>query len=87
MRYPLRKIAVAISLFALVASVASAATVTITATPPQVPDETQPRVWVGNFPTGYDIDSWQGPATGKSNWHARYLADGDFLSDLFSTLR
>lgn len=51
--------------------------------PDTVPDETQPRVNAGDAPPGFGPDSWQGPATGKSNWHARYLADGDYLSALF----
>lgn len=51
--------------------------------PYQVPDETEPRVNYGDAPPGYGPDSWQGPATGKTNWHARYLADGDYLSALF----
>jgi len=68
---------------ALVASTAGAVTTTIVINPTQVPDETPPRVNVGDFPPGFDVDSWQGPATGKSNWHARYLLDGDSLSALF----
>jgi hypothetical protein len=63
-----------------------AATITIDVNPSQVPDETQPRVNVGDAPAGYGPDSWQGPVAGagnKTNWHARYLADGDALSDLF----
>jgi hypothetical protein len=52
--------------------------------PSQVPNdgEEQPRT-VNTAPTGFGPDAWQGPATGKSNWHARYLADGDYLSALF----
>ena len=64
-------------------STVMAGTIQIDVNPSQVPDETQPRVNVGDAPAGYGPDSWQGPATGKSNWHARYLADGDALSDLF----
>jgi hypothetical protein len=66
---------------ALVASTAGAAT--WVADPTQVPDETPPRVNVGDYPTGYAVDSWQGPATGKTNWHARYTLDGDHLTDMF----
>jgi hypothetical protein len=50
-----------------------------------VPDEQLPRINAGDAPAGFGADSWQGPATGKSNWHARYLADGDALSKLFPT--
>lgn len=64
-------------------STVMAGTIQIDVNPSQVPDETQPRVNVGDAPAGYGPDSWQGPATGKTNWHARYLADGDALSDLF----
>jgi len=56
---------------------------TIQIAPWQVPDEEWPRVNSGDAPRGFDPDSWQGPATGKSNWHARYNADGDKLSALF----
>ncbi len=58
-------------------------TTTIQIAPWQVPDEQWPRVNAGDAPAGFGTDSWQGPATGKSNWHARYLADGDKLSALF----
>ena len=68
---------------AILATTAFAATTTHVADPTQVPDETPPRVNLGDFPAGWDIDSWQGPATGKSNWHARYSADGDYLSAIF----
>jgi hypothetical protein len=51
--------------------------------PDTVPDETDPRVNAGDAPAGYGPDSWQGPATGKTNWHARYLLDGNYLSALF----
>lgn len=64
-------------------SSALAGTIQIDIAPGDVPDETEPRVNVGDAPAGYGPDSWQGPATGKTNWHARYLADGDYLSDLF----
>ena len=60
-----------------------AGTIQINVQPSDIPDETPPRVNLGDAPTGYGPDSWQGPATGKTNWHARYLADGDALSDLF----
>lgn len=51
--------------------------------PASVPDEQPPRVNAGDAPTGFGPDSWQGPAIGKSNWHARYLADGNGLTLLF----
>ena len=51
--------------------------------PSLVPDEEEPRVNLGDAPTGFGPDSWQNSATGKVNWHARYLADGDYLSALF----
>jgi len=60
-----------------------AGTIQINVQPADVPDETLPRVNIGDAPAGFGPDSWQGPATGKSNWHARYLLDGDALSTLF----
>ena len=77
--------ALAASLVLLIAAVptVSADTITIQIDPTDVPDEQPPRVNVGDSPAGFGPDSWQGPATGKSNWHARYLADGDALSALF----
>ncbi len=74
------------SIFLLVifcAGALAAATNTIYVSPDQVPDEQLPRLNVGDAPPGFGSSSWQGPATGKSNWHARYLADGDALSLLF----
>ncbi|MBW2240710.1 MAG: PEP-CTERM sorting domain-containing protein [Deltaproteobacteria bacterium] len=69
-----------------VAGVSRATTIQINVGPSDVPDETQPRVNVGDAPTGFGPDSWQGPVSGtgnKTNWHARYNADGDALSILF----
>ncbi len=63
-------------------AVSQAATTTIEALPIQVPDEEVPRGNVGDAPSGFGPDSWQGPFVGKSNWHARYLSDGDYLSAL-----
>jgi hypothetical protein len=78
---------VVIGLLALVCGVPVAAhgatTTTIQVAPCEVPDETPPRINPGDAPTGYGPDSWQGPASGKSNWHARYLYDGDKLTTLF----
>jgi len=62
---------------------AMAVVTTINVYPTDVPDETMPRSNMGDAPSGFGQDSWQGPATGKTNWHARYLADGDALSTLF----
>ena len=69
--------------WSLPVSVSRAATTTIQAFPIQVPDEELPRGNVGDAPAGFEPNSWQGPFSGKSNWHARYLADGDYLSALF----
>ena len=81
------QIMLAIAVACVLSSAAMAATVPtdikITVLPQDVPDETEPRVNLGDSPAGYGPDSWQGPATGKTNWHARYLADGDALSTLF----
>lgn len=60
-------------------------TLTLDVAPSDVPDEQPPRVNAGDAPLGFGPDSWQGPTTGKSNWHARYLADGNALSKLFPT--
>ncbi len=53
--------------------------------PDQVPDDGEelPRANFDDYPTGFADHSWKGPASGKSNWHARYLSDGDYLSDVF----
>jgi len=79
-------ICAAVGMMVAVSSLALASTIRINVQPTDVPDETEPRVNYGDAPTGYGPDSWQGPATGeknKTNWHARYLADGDALSILF----
>lgn len=58
--------------------------VTIIVRPGDVPDEQNPRPNVGDAPTPeLGSDSWQGPASGKSNYHVRYVADGDALTVLF----
>ncbi len=67
----------------LLSSSALASNITINVSPDQVPDETEPRVNFGDAPTGYGPDSWQGPATGKSNYNVRYAADGNALTALF----
>jgi hypothetical protein len=64
---------------------AGATVITHQVRPSDVPDETPPR-GVNTAPAGFGADAWQGPASGpgnKSNWHARYQADGDALSILF----
>jgi hypothetical protein len=81
MRRFLSKSGLAALALVLATSVAGAATISVD--PSTVPDESLPRVNVGDFPAGFSIDSWQGPVAGvgnKSNWHARYLSDGDYLS-------
>jgi len=65
------------------AAFAQTTEITHVATPGQVPDEVEPRPNVSDAAPGYGGGSWQGPATGKSNWHARYDADGDYLSTIF----
>ncbi len=74
---------VPLTTWSLPTAVGYAATTTIQALPIQVPDEELPRGNVGDAPAGFGPDSWQGPFVGKSNWHARYLADGDYLSAIF----
>ncbi len=69
--------------WALPVAVSHAVTTTVQAYPAQVPDEEWPRENVGDAPTVFEPDSWQGPFVGKSNWHARYIADGDYLSAMF----
>jgi hypothetical protein len=64
-------------------SFASADTVTHVALPGDVPDEQEPRGNLGDAPSGFGTSSWQGPETGKSNYHVRYDADGDILSTIF----
>ena len=75
----------AFAAIALVATVASATTITLDATPTMVPDEAQPRVAAGN-PTGFANDCWQAPAGSpgvKTNFHVMYSGSGDHLSTLF----
>lgn len=79
----MRKILVSVAVVVMLTTTSFGDLNRINIGPSQVPDETEPRVNYGDAPTGYGPDSWQGPATGKTNWHARYLADGDYLSALF----
>lgn len=70
---------------------------TLHVVPADVPDEQPPRI-VNDAPLGFGPDSWQGPESNpnyvpgssdpakrgaKSNWHARYVADGNGLAALF----
>jgi len=74
----------AMMLFVLVISSATqATTTTITVGTDYTTDEASPRANIGDAPAGFGSDSWQGSETGKVNWHARYLEDGDLLSQLF----
>lgn len=78
--------ALVLSLGSPAMAVYSPTTIQIDVQPADVPDEELPRVNIGDAPAGYGPDSWQGPAAGlgnKTNWHARYLANGDALSILF----
>lgn len=84
-----KRIALALVLVAVMACavMADPTDVTMTAYPSSIPDEELPRgVW-GDSPGGWTTGGcWQGPEAGtdnKTNWHARYLADGDYLSILF----
>lgn len=53
--------------------------------PSEVPDEQEPRVMVGVAPVGYGPDAWQGPLTGKSNYHVYLAPDGTGpLAQLFN---
>jgi hypothetical protein len=71
-------------LFVIIAGGLQASVITINITPSQVPDENLPAGNLGDAPTGFGPDSWQNTQTGgKVNWHARYNADGDFLTALF----
>ncbi len=81
------KIVGMLALFAVVsaASASTASTVDITVLPNTVPDEQIPRDNLGDAAPGFDTSSWQGPASGKSNWHARYNANGNYLNILFPT--
>jgi PEP-CTERM motif len=67
----------------VVVGLAQAETITINIGPGDVPDEAAPLVYGEAPTTGLGPDSWQNADVGKVNWHARYLADGDFLSALF----
>lgn len=77
----LKQITTALSASLLCATAAQAGSITIT--PDTVPDAQEPRVNYGDAPAGYGPDSWQDSATDKVNWHARYGADGDYLTSLF----
>jgi hypothetical protein len=85
MRHPMTVVAGSVFASLLSCAVAFGSTITLVVAPSSVPDEQLPRVSSGNAPAGFGVDSWQGPATGKSNWHARYLSNGDYLSALFPT--
>lgn len=85
MTYRVLTVALVSLLVALSGITFAVTNVTFVADPSQVPDEDVARINAGDFPPGYDVVSWQGAEAGpgnKVNWHARYLADGDYLSAL-----
>ncbi len=45
-------------------------------------DETDPRPAPGEAAPGWGTSSWQGPATGKSNFHVRVDADGAYWNQI-----
>ena len=83
----MKKRIVLLSLLALAAfaapTLAGPITITITVTPTMVPDEQLPLVNYGSAPAGFGPNSWTNSATGKVNWHARWLLNGDYLTALF----
>ncbi len=62
---------------------AFADTVTLTVGPDTKPDENLPRTVFESPGSWMGDSSWQNSTSNKVNWHARYDADGDFLSKLF----
>ena len=79
-------LSISMMILLMVSLAGAASSITIDISPNQVPDENYPAVNYGDAPTGFGPDSWQNTQTGgKVNWHARYAADGDFLSALFPT--
>jgi len=61
----------------LTSAQATTATVTrLKAYPDQVPDEQIPRNNLGDSPFGWGPHSWQGPESGKSNFHVWYDGSG-----------
>lgn len=74
--------AVAVGMMAFGASSAMADTVRLRVGPDTIPDENTPQI-VNDAPTNFGPDSWQNSTIGKVNWHARYGADGDYLTTLF----
>ena len=77
--------AIALSIGAFCSANATAETNRIDIAPNQVPDEQYPDFEL-DAPTGWGPHAWSdiGPDNGdKVNWHARYDADGDYLSALF----
>ncbi len=77
-------ILVTTALFLAITGIAMATTINVG--PSMVPDENFPAINYGDAPTDFGPDSWQNTQTGgKVNWHARYSADGDYLSALFGS--
>jgi hypothetical protein len=72
-------ICVVFTLLLFGASALNASAGTIIALPGDVPDEEEPRGISGDYPTGWGSGSWQGPATGKSNYHVWYTAQMETL--------
>ena len=77
-----RNVLLALAIVVAFAAPSLAGTVTIDVFRGMVPDEQLP-LSSGSAPVGFGTDSWKNSATGKVNWHARYLLGGDYLSVLF----
>lgn len=81
MRHFAAILALGLCMGAFGATLAQASTTTITAYPHHVPDEEDPRGISGDAPSSaWGPGSWQGPLTGKSNYHVWFSAQ---MEDLF----
>lgn len=73
----------AVFVVCLFASTGNATTITVT-TGDYEYDEQAPRGVFGDAPTGWGAGSWQGPETGKTNYHVDYMGTNE-LEQLFGT--
>ncbi len=61
----------------------SSGDIRLNVTPEMIIYDIEPRINYDDAPPDYGPDSWQGSATERSGWHARYGDDPDYLSALF----
>lgn len=79
----MRYVSVVLVIAVLAAAPSSGDIRRLNVTPEMIIYDIEPRINYDDAPPDYGPDSWQGSATERSGWHAKYGDDPDYLSALF----